>query len=39
MKIKRLFNTAMAFMVLPMSLYGCGKAEQESNAELRNWLL
>lgn len=34
MKIKRLFNTAMAFMVLPMSLYGCGKAEQESNAEL-----
>lgn len=24
----------MAFMVLPMSLYGCGKAEQESNAEL-----
>ena len=34
MKIKKLFSTAMAFMVLPMSLYGCGKAEQESNAEL-----
>lgn len=34
MKIKKLFSTAMAFMVLPMSLYGCRKAEQGSNAEL-----
>jgi len=32
-KMKKLFCTAMAFMALSMSLYGCGKAEQEQKTE------